>query len=137
MPPQHPAAAPPRNPAPAPSPPAPSPSAEQQIAVATPPALPAAPIVPPQPISGVAANRKPDYPMAAKERGQQGRVVLRVEVSALGAPLSVAVLTTSGYSLLDKAALTAVEHWRFRPATQAGTAVAGAADVPFQFRLEE
>jgi protein TonB len=64
-------------------------------------------------------------------------VVLRVEVSVAGAPLSVAVLSTSGYPLLDKAALAAVEQWRFQPASQAGTAVAGAADVPIQFRLEE
>lgn len=110
---------------------------EQQVATLAPPALPAAPILPPQPISGLASNRKPNYPVAAKERGQQGRVVLRVEVSAAGKPLSVTVLSTSGYSLLDKAALAAVEQWQFRPATQAGSAVAGAADVPVQFRLDE
>ncbi|HEX6843462.1 MAG TPA: energy transducer TonB [Stellaceae bacterium] len=134
VPPRHHAAAPPR---PAPSPPTPSPPADQQVATLTPPALPAAPILPPQPISGLGSNRKPDYPMAAKQRGQQGRVVLRVDVSAAGKALSVTVLSTSGYSLLDKAALAAVEHWQFRPATQAGIAVAGAADVPIQFRLEE
>ena len=137
MPPRRHAAAPPRPVAPAPTQPAPNPPADQQVATLTPPALPAAPILPPQPISGLASNRKPDYPMAAKERGQQGRVVLRVEVSAAGKPLGVTVLSTSGYPLLDKAALAAVEQWQFRPATQAGMAVAGAADVPIQFRLEE
>ncbi|HEV2186282.1 MAG TPA: energy transducer TonB, partial [Stellaceae bacterium] len=116
----------------------PAPSAPAQVATtATAPALPAAPILPPQPISGFAGNRKPDYPNAAKLRGQQGRVVLRVDVSAAGLPLKVAVLTTSGYTLLDKAALAAIEQWRFHPATQAGTPVAGTADVPIQFRLEE
>jgi protein TonB len=103
----------------------------------TPPPLPSAPVLPPQPISGLASNRKPDYPPAAKQRGQQGRVVLRVEVSAAGAPLSVTVLSTSGHDLLDKAALAAIEQWRFHPATRAGAAVAGAVDVPVQFRLEE
>jgi len=137
VPPRHHAAAPPRPVAPVPNQPTPSPPADQQVAALTPPALPVAPILPPQPISGLATNRKPDYPMSAKERGQQGRVVLRVEVSAAGTPLGVTVLSSSGYPLLDKAALTAVEHWHFRPATQAGMAVAGAADVPVQFRLEE
>src|SRR6185437_245226 len=109
------AAAPPRPVAPAPAPVrSPSPPADQQVATLAPPALPAVPILPPQPISGLASNRKPDYPMAAKERGQQGRVVLRVEVSATGTALSVAVLSTSGYPALDKAALTAVEQWHFR-----------------------
>jgi periplasmic protein TonB len=137
VPPRHHAAASPRPAAPAASQPAPNPPAQQQVATLTPPALPAAPVVPPQPISGLASNRKPDYPMAARERGQQGRVVLRVEVSALGAPLGVTVLSTSGYPLLDKAALGVINQWRFRPATQAGVAVAGAANVPFEFRLEE
>jgi len=138
LPPRRHAAAPPRPVAPAPAPArSPSPPADQQVATLAPPALPAAPILPPQPISGLATNRKPDYPMAARERGQQGRVVLRVQVSPEGAPLGVTVLSTSGYPLLDKAALTAVERWRFRPATQAGVAVAGAADVPFEFKLEE
>jgi periplasmic protein TonB len=136
VPPRRHAAASPRHVAPTPRPPAPSPSADQQVAILTPPAPPA-PILPPQPISGLASNRKPDYPMAAKERGQQGRVVLRVEVSPAGKPLGVTVRSTSGYPLLDKAALAAVEQWQFRPATQAGIAVAGAADVPVQFRLEE
>ena len=119
--------------------PTPEPPAEQQVATATlaPPPLSSAPILPPQPISGLAGNRKPDYPASAKQRGQQGRVVLRVEVSAAGSPLSVVVASTSGYSALDKAALAAVEAWRFKPAMQAGTAVAGAVDVPIQFRLEE
>jgi periplasmic protein TonB len=117
--------------------PAPSPPAEQQVAIGTPPPLPSAPVVPPQPIGGLASNRKPDYPAAARLRGQQGRVVLRVEVSAAGAPLSVAVLSTSGHTVLDKAALAAVEQWRFKPATLAGIPVAGAIDVPIQFRLEE
>src|SRR5216684_4388825 len=130
-PPQH-AAPPPRSAAPAPSPPA-----EQQVATVTPPPLPTAPVLPPQPIGGLASNRKPDYPPAARLRGQQGLVVLRVEVSAAGAPLSIAVVSTSGHTVLDKAALAAVEQWRFKPATQAGTPVTGAVDVPIQFRLEE
>ena len=131
-PPRHQAAAPTRPVAPAPSQPA-----DRQVAALTPPALPAAPILPPQPVSGLANNCKPDYPMAAKELGQQGRVVLRVEVSPAGKPLNTTVLSTSGYPRLDKAALAAVEQCRFRPATQGGIAVAGAADLPIQFRLEE
>lgn len=110
--------------------------AAPQVAVMTPPAA-AAPVIPPRPISGFASNRKPDYPPAARERGQQGRVLLRVEVSAAGAPLSVTVISSSGHPILDQAALRAVEQWRFNPATQAGMPVSGAAEVPVQFRLED
>jgi len=123
--------------APPDSAPAPRAPAEPRVATVVPPPLPAAPILPPEPAGGLASNRKPDYPTAAKLRGQQGRVVLRVEVSPAGAPLSVAVVATSGHAVLDKAALAAVEQWRFKPATQAGMPVVGAVDVPIQFRLEE
>jgi periplasmic protein TonB len=105
--------------------PAPAP---QTAAVAT---------IPPRPISSLASNRKPDYPQEARRRGLQGKVLLHVEVSPQGMPLSVAVATSSGYGPLDQAALVAVERWRFTPATRDGAPVAGAAEVPIQFRLEE
>jgi protein TonB len=134
VPPRHHPAAPSRNTAPALSEPTSSPPAEPQVATLTPPA---APILPPQPISGLATNRKPDYPLTARQGGQQGRVVLRVEVSAAGAPTSVTVVFSSGYTLLDKAALAAVAQWRFHPATQGGMPVSGVRDLPIEFRLEE
>jgi protein TonB len=113
-----------------------APSAEAPVAA---PAaqVAAAPILPPRPITGVAGNQKPDYPSEARRRGIQGRVVLRVEVSAAGTTSGVTVISTSGHQALDKAALTSVQRWRFNPATQGGTPVAGIAEVPIQFRLED
>jgi protein TonB len=105
-----------------------------QIAAA--PAL-AAPLLPPRPIAGLASNRKPDYPAEARRRGQQGRVLLRVEVSAAGTPLAVTVASSSGHPALDDAALAAVRQWHFAPATRGGEPVAGLAEVPIQFRLED
>ena len=115
--------------APAPSTAAPSPQPTPQIA--------AVPVLPPRPISGLSANAKPAYPAEARRLGMQGRVVLRVDVSAAGLPLGVSVAASSGHEVLDRAARAAVERWRFNPATQAGVPVAGTADVPVQFRLED
>jgi protein TonB len=81
-------------------------------------------------------NRAPVYPEIARQRGEQGRVVLRVSVSAGGMPLGVAVMDTSVYPSLDAAALSAVRQWRFIPATQAGRSVLAVADVPIRFRLD-
>ena len=80
-------------------------------------------------------DRPPIYPALARSRGQQGRVLLRVMVSAAGEPSSVAVAASSGHPLLDRAALEAVRHWRFVPAEQGGHPVAAVADVPIVFRL--
>ncbi|HTY65205.1 MAG TPA: TonB family protein [Alphaproteobacteria bacterium] len=101
-------------------------------------AAPAAvPVVPPRPASGMAGNRKPVYPLAARSRHLEGRVMLQVEVAASGNPLAVRVVSSSGHSLLDESALEAVRTWRFVPASQAGQAVAGSVDVPVDFRMAD
>jgi protein TonB len=107
-----------------------------QVAVLPPPAI-EQPLIPPHPVGAAAGNAKPDYPAEARRRGQQGRVVLRVEVSAAGSPVSVTIGTSSGHELLDQAALRAVSGWRFTPATRGAAPVAGAVDLPVQFRLED
>jgi protein TonB len=93
-------------------------------------------VIPPRPVAGMETNRAPDYPEIARRRGEQGRVLLRVSVSADGTPLGVTVLDTSGHPSLDAAALTAVRQWRFIPATQAGHSVTAFADVPVRFQLD-
>ena len=82
------------------------------------------------------SDQPPNYPAMARRRGEQGRVLLRVQVSMDGRPLSVAVARSSGFDILDSAAADAVRGWRFVPATEAGRPVPAVADVPVQFRLE-
>jgi periplasmic protein TonB len=94
-------------------------------------------IVPPRPVAGMETNRAPIYPEIARRRGEEGRVMLRVDVSADGMPLDVSVAGTSGHPSLDSAALLAVRQWRFIPATQAGRSVAAVADVPIRFHLSD
>jgi protein TonB len=125
----HPSESPSATAVPAPSPPAPNLPATEQMA--------ALPTVPPVPVSAAAGNRKPAYPAAAQRRHLEGRVVLRVNVSASGTAEAVAVAASSGHPALDQVALDAVRAWRFNPATRGGVAVAGTVDVPIQFRLEE
>lgn len=84
---------------------------------------------------GTAANPLPRYPLAARRRGLEGRVLLRVEVDASGRPTAVAVLHGSGHGILDRTAARAVRDWRFQPASWAGRPVAGAVEVPILFRL--
>ncbi len=78
---------------------------------------------------------EPVYPSAARRRGQQGVVMVTVEVDADGATLRVSLQHSSGYAVLDTAALNAVRHWRFTPAHRAGRAVRAAVQVPIRFRL--
>lgn len=80
-------------------------------------------------------NPKPVYPRRAREKGQEGRVTLRVRVLPNGEAGEVSVLESSGHRLLDRAARNAVERWRFTPAARAGQAVTADLDVPVRFQL--
>ena len=83
------------------------------------------------------SDRPPEYPELARRRSEQGRVVLRVEVSMDGRPLEISVARSSGFGILDSAAENAVREWRFVPATEGGRPVPATAEVPVQFRLED
>lgn len=127
--------------------PEPTPAARAPLAppvtAPTRPAAPAAPpvtaetgpVVPPRPLSEAAGNRPPNYPDSAKQRGEQGRALLRVDVTVEGRAATVSVLRSTGFPRLDQSAVDAVRGWRFIPATRGGRPVAAAAEVPVNFQL--
>lgn len=84
-----------------------------------------------------AHNPKPEYPMIAKSRGWQGKVMLRVQVSVEGLSDSVAVERSSGHEMLDESAVEAVKKWKFIPAKRGETPVTSSVIVPIIFTLRE
>lgn len=112
----------------APAAPAPSPAPQ----AATEPA-----IEPPRYNAAYLSNPKPAYPLAARRRGIEGKVLLRVEVSASGEAMQVQLKKSSGHDMLDQAALEAVRGWRFVPAKRGNTAVVAWVEVPLVFKLAE
>lgn len=82
-------------------------------------------------------NPPPAYPRLARERGEEGTVLLEVQVLVSGRCGQVNVLTSSGFSLLDQAALRAVRAWVFRPARRWGQPAAFWVEIPITFRLLE
>ncbi|MBP9855370.1 MAG: energy transducer TonB [Candidatus Omnitrophica bacterium] len=81
-------------------------------------------------------NPAPVYPSKARRLGQEGLVVLSVDVDRQGNPFRVKVKLSSDYSLLDKSALKAVRRWKFSPARIGILAVDSNVEVPIRFRLE-
>ena len=82
------------------------------------------------------ANPAPPYPSAAKRMGEEGRVLLRVQVGVDGRPTEVSIARSSGFSRLDDIAReTVLRSWRFVPARQGDQPVAGAVKVPIDFTL--
>ena len=82
-----------------------------------------------------AKNPPPAYPESARRNGWSGEVVVRVGVDAGGEVTSTGIESSSGYPVLDQAALTAVRKWRFLPAHRGAQALAGEVLVPIRFRL--
>lgn len=82
------------------------------------------------------SNPKPVYPTASRRLGEEGKVLLRVRVSAAGAPLAVEVKQSSGFARLDEAAKAAVEQWRFVPAKRGSEAIESWVAVPVVFSLQ-
>jgi protein TonB len=122
-------AAPPEPMAPEPTPP---PAAPQQALSAAP--LP--PVIPPSFSADYLHNPAPAYPLLSRRMNEQGRVVLRVLVTADGAPETVELRTSSGSARLDGAALETVKRWKFVPARQGERPVTAWVLVPISFALE-
>ena len=58
-----------------------------------------------------------------------------MHVLASGQPDSVTVAKSSGYQILDEAALKAVMQWAFAPARRGQAAIDGWVQVPLSFKI--
>ena len=68
-------------------------------------------------------------------RGVEGETVIRVLVSSTGVALKIEIETTSGHEEFDKAAIRAVENYRFIAAMENGVPTMGWVRIPVAFRM--
>ena len=80
-------------------------------------------------------NPPPEYPPRARRRGHEGLVVLRVLVDRQGKVRELDVERSSGYRMLDRAAISSVRSWRFEPGTKGDEPVEMWVKVPVRFEL--
>jgi protein TonB len=80
-------------------------------------------------------NPPPRYPISAYRERAQGTVILRVEVLPSGKSGEVVLQQTSGFDVLDEAAIATVRSWRFQPATRDGEPLKQWVNIPITFRL--
>lgn len=78
----------------------------------------------------------PAYPAQARRFGEQGKVLLQVNLDEEGRVSAAHVVSGSGYARLDAAALAAIKTWRCQPARHNGEPVRAVALQPFDFKLE-
>lgn len=82
-------------------------------------------------------NAPPQYPGLSRKRGQQGTVILQVLVNGEGRVADLLIDKSSGFALLDRAALKAVKNWIFVPGRRHTEKVTMWVKVPVTFKLKE
>jgi len=88
---------------------------------------------PPTPIS----KPPPVYPNTLLGKGVGGRVTVTCTVDASGRVTATRVKQSSGHTELDRAAIDAVNRWKFKPGTKAGKPATATCVVPFSFEVKK
>jgi len=81
-------------------------------------------------------NTSPPYPRKARRMGYEGIVMLKVLVDENGRVDNLMLLKSSGYTVLDGAALSAVKKWLFEPGTEGGIKKKMWVKIPVRFDLK-
>ncbi|MCE9789677.1 energy transducer TonB [Shewanella chilikensis] len=76
----------------------------------------------------------PNYPRLARKRGFEGTALVDIFFDHQGKTQNALLVSSSGYAILDEAALTAVRHWQFSIPSQA-SATRFKVRVPVRFAL--
>ena len=78
---------------------------------------------------------EPDYPVGARSRGEEGTVVVNVNIDERGGILRAWVAAKHAPEALVSAALDAAYQFQFAPGKQRGTPVKCTVAIPFRFHL--
>ena len=81
-------------------------------------------------------NPLPHYPKVARRRGYEGRTLLMVKVLENGRAGEIEIKESSGFKVLDTAALRSVSSWTFVPGTTNGKRTQQWIRVPIRFVLK-
>jgi TonB family protein len=76
------------------------------------------------------ARPQPNYPLAARQQHWTGAGVFLCHIRPDGTVASVDVRRSTGHQVLDQAAITALQRWRFQPGK-----VEGPINVPVDFHM--
>ena len=84
---------------------------------------------------GTIENPHPEYPIIARKKGWQGRLLLAVHIDKNGNVLNVHVKETSGFEVLDKVSVKTIRDWKFLPARHGDNNVEDNINIPVSFKL--
>ncbi|PPR42801.1 MAG: hypothetical protein CFH30_00429 [Alphaproteobacteria bacterium MarineAlpha8_Bin1] len=85
---------------------------------------------------GSVYNPHPTYPLLARKKGWQGRIVLQVNVDKKGIVEKIEILKSSGHKILDKESTNTIKEWKFKPAMVGDKPVNDILEIPIRFVLD-
>ena len=84
---------------------------------------------------GSAKNPHPTYPLIARKKGWEGRVIIQAEIDREGNVSDIKVLKSSGFKVLDNASLETLKIWKFTPAKIGDKFVDDTVNIPVKFLI--
>ena len=84
---------------------------------------------------GSEKNPHPTYPLIARKKGWEGRVVLQTDVDKEGNVKFIRILESSGFKVLDDISIETLKKWKFKPAKLGNKFVDDIVDIPVKFVL--
>ena len=84
---------------------------------------------------GSAKNPHPAYPLIARKKGWEGRVLIQAEIDREGNVSGIKVLESSGFKVLDNASLETLKKWKFTPAKIGNKFVDDTVNIPVKFLI--
>ena len=84
---------------------------------------------------GSEKNPHPTYPLIARKKGWEGRVVLQTDVDKQGNVKFIRILESSGFKVLDDISIKTLKKWKFKPAKLGNKFVDDVVDIPVKFIL--
>ena len=80
-------------------------------------------------------NPHPNYPLLARKKGWEGRVIIQVNIDKAGNVKFIKILESSGFKVLDDVSVETLKTWKFKPAKLGNSFVDDIVNIPVKFVL--
>lgn len=81
-------------------------------------------------------NPHPSYPLLARKKGWEGRVIIQANIDKKGNVKFIKVSESSGFKILDDVSLKTLKTWKFKPAMLGSKFVDDTVYIPVKFVLK-
>ena len=86
---------------------------------------------------GTENNPHPTYPLIARKKGWEGRVIIQAKIDNEGNVAFIKIKESSGVEVLDNISLKTLKKWKFTPAKLGNKFIHDVVEIPVKFQLTD